>query len=89
MGIIKPILDFIEVMSVSKSFIADWSNKNKKCEVCKYRALFRCGCKRYRETIKDKRYLFCGGNYNSFEYSYYRFRDISIKISKGQLIQFK
>lgn len=71
---------------LTKNFIINSPNKSNKCQVCKYRALCRGGCKRYRETTKDKSYIFCEANYNFFEYSYDRFREISIKITKGQLL---
>ncbi|MBQ6820203.1 MAG: anaerobic sulfatase maturase [Clostridium sp.] len=79
--------DFNEIheKEITKSFIVNSLNKDKKCEVCKYRALCRGGCKRYRETTKDKSYLFCEANYNFFEYSYNRFRKLSMKIYQDRL----
>ncbi|MGL4108403.1 radical SAM protein [Clostridium sp. LP20] len=84
-NIINESFDEIHEKELAKNFIINSPNKDKKCEVCKYRALCRGGCKRYRESSKGKGYLFCDANYSFFDYSYDRFREIAIKISKGEL----
>ncbi|MFQ9246968.1 MAG: radical SAM/SPASM domain-containing protein [Clostridium paraputrificum] len=73
--------DNMHEKEITRNFIIESVSKDKKCETCKYRALCRGGCKRYRATTKDNRYMFCEANYKFFEYSYDRFRELAIKIS--------
>ncbi len=65
--------DHMHENEITRNFIIESVSKDKKCETCKYRALCRGGCKRYRATTKDNKYMFCEANYKFFEYSYDRF----------------
>lgn len=73
--------DHMHENEITRNFIIESVSKDKKCETCKYRVLCRGGCKRYRATTKDNKYMFCEANYKFFEYSYDRFRELAIKIS--------
>lgn len=62
-----------------KEFINESLKINKKCEVCKYKALCRNGCKKYRF---DNSNIYCKAYYNFFEYSFEKFQDLAEKIKK-------
>lgn len=80
-NIINETFDEMQKKELTKNFIISSLNKNNKCNLCKYRALCRGGCKRYRESTKDKSYMFCEANYNFFEYSYNRFKELSMRVN--------
>ena len=65
------------------NFLQESTNRNPKCNSCKYFSLCRGGCRRHRENQENNLNYFCESYYNFYSYSLDKFKNLALTIQNS------